>query len=70
MSNDKKLDEILDAVNTGFSTMQKHMDNQFNGVNNRLENLELKMTNVVYRFELQDLQARVEKLEEKMEDKK
>jgi len=71
--------ELLEAINAGFNGVQEQfngvqeqfddvkvrMNNGFKSVNNRLDNLELKMCNVAYRFELNEIDQRVTKLEKK-----
>ena len=69
----KTVDDVLTAVN-GFST---DVDKRFNGMEGRFEKrfdviekgqeeIKLKLDNVAYRFELVELQKRVEVLEEKL----
>ncbi len=62
--------EILEAMNS-FST---NVDKRFDGVENRLKILEegqddikMRLVNVAYRFELQELQQKVENLEKKVD---
>ena len=79
MPNETSNQDLLEAINSGFNGVQKQFDGmqkQFDGVNNQLkelrqgqENLELKMTNVAYRFELQEVQARIKVLEDKLDVK-
>lgn len=65
----KKIDQLATAVKEGFDDVDK----RFDGVDNRLDVLEkgqeeikLKLDNVAYRFELVDLQRRIEVLEKKV----
>jgi predicted nucleic acid-binding Zn-ribbon protein len=65
----------FEGVNKQFEGVEgrfKGIDNQFKGVNQRLaaleegqEQIKLKLDNVAYRFELIELQKRVERLEAK-----
>ena len=65
--------EILEAINTSFEDLEGKMDKRFDVVDERLEKIELKLNNVAYRFELEELKGtiqlltkRVKKLENKL----
>jgi hypothetical protein len=70
MPNPKKLtiDDLATLIKTGFDSV----DERFDQVEGRLkkleqgqENIELRLSNVAYRFELRDLEHRVTVLEKK-----
>jgi len=66
---DEKIDELATVVKAGFDSM----DGRINTVENKIDSLErgheeikLKLDNVAYRFEIVELQRRVEILEKKI----
>jgi len=73
------VDNLAVAVKKGFDYVDKRfdgVDKRFDGVDKRLDSLErgheeikLKLDNVAYRFELVELQRRVEILEKKLSAK-
>jgi len=72
MTNNISNQELLEAINSGFDGVQK----QFGIVNGRLDNIEkdvedikLRLTNVAYRFEIEELKNRFILMEEKFEKK-
>lgn len=66
MTDKLTTDDLGQMINEGFSNMQANMDERFNQVENRLEHIELRLSNVAYRFELKELEARIKFLEEKV----
>ncbi|MFH1612088.1 MAG: hypothetical protein ABH887_02370 [bacterium] len=70
----KKEFELLGRmIKEGFDSADKKNDKRFNRVETRLDNLEkgqeemrLKLDNAAYRFELEDLEKRVRKIELKI----
>lgn len=73
MMTDKKIDELAMMTKRGFDEMGERMNKGFSEVNKRLglleegqEEIKLRLDNVAYRFELVELQRRVEVLEKKM----
>lgn len=70
-------DELAVMINQGFQGVEENMNKKFNEVNKSIKilkegqgNIELRLANVAYRFELQELQQRVENLEKKVGVKK
>jgi len=77
---DKKIDDLALAVKKGFDEMSKEFGGEFGKMNRRfddnerdhkiihqkLEDIELRLSNVVYRFELEDLEKRVKNVETKL----
>ena len=66
------LDTLATMVASGFNSVNENMDQRFNKVDIRLNNLEqgqeqirLRLDNTAYRFDVQDLKKRVERLESK-----
>lgn len=66
------LDSLAGMVAAGFTGMEQKFDTRFDVVEKRLNTLEhgqedikLKLDNVAYRFELVELQRRVELLEKR-----
>lgn len=69
------IDDLARMVKSGFDSVDKRfdgVDGKFIGIEKRLDNLErgqedikLRLDNVAYRFELLELQRRVELLEKK-----
>ena len=72
----KEFNNLALIVKAGFDGVDKRfdgVDKRFDGVDKRLNTLEqghedikLKLDNVAYRFELNDLEKRVEKIEHKL----
>jgi polyhydroxyalkanoate synthesis regulator phasin len=65
--------EILEAINTSFEDLEGKMDKRFKKLENGQNEIKLKLTNVAYRFELEELKStihlltkRVKKLENKV----
>jgi len=58
---DRNLDILAVMTKKGFEQMEK----RFNNIENDHEQIMLRLTNVAYRFELNDLKERVKRLEEK-----
>ena len=54
------------SVNKRFDKIEGDMAKGFKEIKDSQENIELKLTNVAYRFELVELQKRVELLEKKV----
>jgi BMFP domain-containing protein YqiC len=66
------IDDLAVMVQKGFDEVNKGVQKGFDAVNDRLdqvergqEDIKLKLDNVAYRFELKELQQRVELLEKK-----
>ena len=59
------IESLAGMMKTGFDEMTGEMTGGFTKVNQDLEEIKLKLDNVAYRFELQELQRRVELLERK-----
>ncbi len=66
----KEFNSLARMIKTGFDATDKKVDKRFDKVEMRLENLEkgqedikLKLDNVPYRFELKELEKRVDELE-------
>jgi predicted nucleic acid-binding Zn-ribbon protein len=60
----------FDNVNNRFNVMEKrfdNIDNQYKQISQEHENMELKLSNVAYRFELNDLQNQVNILRDKID---
>ena len=64
-------EDLAMMVAKGFEEMGKEMNGKFSEVNGRLykleqgqEEIQMRLTNVAYRFELVDLQSRVQKIED------
>ena len=84
MMTKRGFDEIGESIKRGFEGVGKRfeeVDKRFEGVNNNIrilsdnnarehEDLKLRLDNVAYRFELVELQKRVEVLEKKTGVKK
>ncbi|MFH1232600.1 MAG: hypothetical protein V1651_01895 [Patescibacteria group bacterium] len=72
---DEKIEEFAIIVNSGFDGVNERFDrveNRLDRVENRLDNIEqsneeikLKLGNVAYRFEIKEIEGRVEVLEKK-----
>ncbi|MGI0016951.1 MAG: hypothetical protein ACREBU_26310 [Nitrososphaera sp.] len=67
------IDDLAVMIKKGFDDVDKQvgelktdMDKQFDGVNDHLEKIELRLDNVAYRFELKELENRVIFLERKV----
>ena len=72
----KKLDEKIDdfgiMVKHGFDAVDKRFDkveSEIKGLHQGQENIELKLSNVAYRFELEEVKQRVLMLEQKLKIK-
>ncbi len=72
MKRNKKItnEDLARMVQNGFDEMKGRVDKRFDKVESRLdvleqgqEDIKLKLDNVAYRFELEDLEKRVERLE-------
>jgi polyhydroxyalkanoate synthesis regulator phasin len=55
----KSIDDLARIVKQGFDDVGKQMDKRFDDVEERLEKIELKLDNVPYRFELEDLEKTI-----------
>jgi len=73
--NGKKtsINDLAIMVNRGFNSVTENMGKRFDSVEKQLNNLEqgqeairLRLDNVAYRFELVELQKRVDVLEKKV----
>ncbi len=65
----KKIDDLAIAVKKGFDGMDRHFDEnarEHKIIHQKLEDIELRLSNVAYRFEFEDLDKRVKKLETKL----
>ena len=76
----KEINSLENKIDTKIDTVKKEIDefgiivkNEFSKVNKNIkelkqgqENIELKLTNVAYRFELLELERRIEILEKKL----
>jgi len=58
---DQNLDNLAIITKKGFDQTEK----RFNNLENDHEQIMLRLTNVAYRFEINELKQRVEKLEKK-----
>ena len=66
---DKKIDDLAIAVKGGFDEMNRRFDENERDhkiIHQRLEDIELRLSNVAYRFEIEDLEKRVKTLEAKL----
>ncbi len=54
--NKKDTEDLAVMIQNQFSEQDKRFDKRFDQQDERLESLELKMTNVAYRFEIVELQ--------------
>ncbi|MDD4900512.1 MAG: hypothetical protein PHS62_00145 [Patescibacteria group bacterium] len=78
MKNKKvTIEDLAAMVQTGFAEAENSHSKRFNRTEERLDTLErgqeeikLKLDNVAYRFELVELQRRVEILEKKVSNKR
>ena len=68
----KSINDLALAVKNGFEDLEGSLNKRFDVVDERLEKIELKLNNVAYRFELEEMQRkfeilsrRVKKLESK-----
>lgn len=66
------IDDLAVMVKQGFDHLQSHVDGRFEKVGRELaelksgqESIVLRLSNVAYRFELVDLEKRVDRLEHK-----
>ena len=69
----KDIDDLAMATKKEFDQVHQEFDQvhqEINGLKLGQENVELKLTNVAYRFELQELQQRVEILEKEIKLRK
>jgi SMC interacting uncharacterized protein involved in chromosome segregation len=67
------IDKLAVMINNGFVGMEKtmgEMKRDINELKQGQERIELRLTNVAYRFELQELQVRIDILEKKAGIKK
>ncbi len=71
------IDKLAVMINNGFVGMERRFDKVEKEIKKDIgelkdgqERIELRLTNVAYRFELQELQARVDVLEKKTGIKK
>jgi len=67
------IDELGMMVKHGFDDVQQGMNNRFDKIDKEIkelkqgqENIELKLSNVAYRFELEEVKQRVIILEKKL----
>lgn len=70
MSNNITIDELAGIIKNEFDGVGKRfdkMEGQLKDLKQGQENIELKLTNVAYRFELQNLEMKVKKLSERVE---
>ena len=70
MSNNITIDELAGIIKNEFDGFGKRfdkMEGQLKDLKQGQENIELKLTNVAYRFELQNLEMKVKKLSERVE---
>jgi len=70
---DTTIDDLAIMINKGFETADKSVTKRFDKIDKRLDVLErgqedvkLRLDNVAYRFELKELESRVDILERKL----
>lgn len=62
----RAIHELTVITNEGFDSAQKQMNARFDQVDRRLERIELRQDQMVYRFEHDDLERRVKRIEHKI----
>ena len=63
---EEQTDQLATIINTAFQEQKDHMDERFDGVDERLQVVETKLDRALY-TELTHLEARVTRLEQQIE---
>ena len=73
MSDKLTIDDLGGMIKNGFDQVDKRFEDieeknkkHFNTLEQGQEDIKLRLTNVAYRFELQELESRVKNLEQKL----